>query len=433
MAEIYGTTNSVPGDSVTVRSGNTVSISAAFTTTVGLVGGYDAANGSATEGEVTTVESSSDASNKFGEDSELKQQVDLAYNNGAGTVYAVPVAETEATEAVTASATGTLDNAPLFDTRVQDEETIDVTDTSEGSPVDVELVDVEPTQPSDANTVRINPNTGEWAADESSDYEFVYSYGDYEAAITEVTAMVPRIVGVLTESTSVANDLLTELNTYDTGFDFMHGIVGAPPDTDPSSYDDSFDDRRLSVVAPSRGFTDTAETEMERTIGAVAGKQAGKPLGDSSTAESVGGFASLNRSYNNSEIATLIDNQVYPLRESGGIEVAKDMTTSTDAKFERIAWSEIVDEAAEISHNISSTFIGSANTEENRLTLAESHRTSYTEMEDDNLLDNYFVAVSEGADPSEVVLDIGLDVVDYMDTIDVTITVGDVITNEGAA
>jgi len=65
MAEIYGTTG-IPGDSAEVRSGGTVAISAAFTTTLGLVGGMDTANGSATPGEVTTIESSSDATTAFG-------------------------------------------------------------------------------------------------------------------------------------------------------------------------------------------------------------------------------------------------------------------------------------------------------------------------------------------------------------------------------
>jgi hypothetical protein len=213
----------------------------------------------------------------------------------------------------------------------------------------------------------------------------------------------------------------------------MHGIVGASPEVTPGSYSDSFDDRRLIVVAPSRGYTDTAETNEQRTMGTVGGKQAGKPLGDSTTYESLGGFASLRTSFTNSELATLIDNQVYPIKQSGGITVIKDMTTSKDTQFERVYASEIVDEAAEISHQISQQFVGEANTSTNRLALGESHRSSYQEMQDDALLDAYHVTVSEGANDNEVDVDIGLDVVNVMDIIDVTITVGDVVTNGGAA
>lgn len=434
MAETYGTTGSVPGDSITVRSGGTVAVSAAFETTVGLVGGYDAEDGNAPEGEVTTIESSSAASTAFGEDSELKSQVDLAFNNGAGLVYAVPVAETETTETVTGSASYALTEAPAFDPRVNEEHSIDITDTTESASVEVVLVDDEPSQPSEANTAEVNPATGEVAFDESSDYELTYSYGDYSAAIDAVASRVPRSVGVLTENTEVANDLLGTLNEYDPDFEFMHGYVGENVDLDNiGDYSNTYNDRRLVAVSAARGYTDSAETNEVRTVGAVAGKQSGKELGDSTTAEYLNGIVSLKQSPTNTTAGTLLDAGVYPLQQSGGIKVVKDRTTAEDPRFSRVAWSEIVDEAAELSHQISEGYVGEANTDDNRTTLAESHRSTYSEMQSDNLLDNYFVAESEGANPNEVSLDIGLDVVDYMDTIDVTITVGDVVVNGGAA
>lgn len=434
MAEVYGATG-IPSDSIEVRSGGTVAVSAAFQTTVGFVGGYNSANGSATEGSVTTVESSADAANKFGENSELKEQVDVAFQNGAGTIYAVPVSETSVSGESAGGQSGTLSNVPVFDPNIHDEEDITATDTGGTDPtVNISYASPPPT-PSDADTVNVNPVTGEFEFDAAAagSYEFSYAYGDYSSAITEIVKKVPRFVVVLTENTSVANNLLTELNTYDQDFDFMHGVVGALPEVSASSYSDTFDDRRLSVVAPSRAFTDSAATNMQRTLGAVGGKQAGKALGDSTTYESLGGFASLNTTYTNSELSTLIDNQVYPLKQGGGIKVIKDMTTSTDAKFERVYASEIIDEATEISHQISQQFIGEANTEDNRLSLRESHTSSYAEMENDNLLENHHVAVSKGANDFEVTVDIGLDVIGVMDLIDVTITIGDVVINEGAA
>ena len=434
MAEIYGT-NVIPSDQITVRSGGTVAISAAFETTLGLVGSMDTANGSASPGDVVTVESTSDADTQFGADSELAQQCALAFANNVGTIYAVGVTETNTTESFAGASSGTLGNVPAFDPNVT---THDITaqDTVESTSVTVNIVydtgsDI--STPADANSINLNPVTGEWEADESSDYDITYDYGDYGSAISSVAKKVPRFISVLTENTTVANTLLTEINTYDPDFDFMHGIVGAMPEVGASSYTDAYDDRRLIVVAPSRAYTDSANTNEARTLGAVGGKQAGKALGDSTTYEALNGFADLKTKYTNSELGTLIDNQVYPLRQSGAIQVVKDMTTSTDAKFERIYASEIVDEATQISHNISQSFVGELNTPENRTALAESHRSSYTEFEEDNLLDDHFVAVSVGANDDEVDLDIGLDVVGIMDLIDVTITVGDIITNEGAA
>ncbi|MFL9629363.1 hypothetical protein, partial [Aeromonas jandaei] len=60
-----------------------------------------------------------------------------------------------------------------------------------------------------------------------------------------------------------------------------------------------------------------------------------------------------------------------------GIKLIKDMTTSTDMRFERVYVTEIVDEATEISHIINQQFIGEPNVSEQRELLAESHRTAY--------------------------------------------------------
>jgi hypothetical protein len=431
MAEIYGTTN-IPGDSVEVRAGGTVAISAAFETTLGLVGGMDTSNGSASTGTVKTVESSADAGNLFGEDSELKEQVDLAYANGAGTIYAIGVSETETTENFSSTTGDSLGNAPVFDPQVHPDHSITAQDDT-GTSMTVNIVYDSPSTPADSDTINLNPITGAWEADTSDTYDITYTYGDYSSAITDVVKKVPRFVTVLSEASSHANDLLTELNNYDTDFDFMHGVVGATPEVSASGYSDSLDDRRLSVVAPARGFTDEAESNMQRTLGAVGGRQSGKALGDSTTYESLAGLHSLNTQYTNSELGTLVDSQVLPIRQAGEIQVIKDMTTSTDTRFERIYISEIVDEATEISHNISQDFVGEINNSENRTNLEESHRSSYLEMQDDDLLEAFYVSVTKGANDFEADVEIGLDVIGIMDTIDVRVTVGDVVTNQGAA
>jgi len=427
MAEIYGTTG-IPGQSAEVRSGGTVAISAAFERTVGLVGGMDTASGSATSGDVVTVESSADAADLFGEPSELKRQVDLAFANGAGTVYAAPVSETETTETFSSQSGGVLSNTPVLDPNVQPEH--DITETGG---VAVNIVYGTPSTPTEADTINLNPVTGEFEADASGTYDITHSYGDYSSAITEVVTKVPRIVGVCTEAPSLGNDVLTELNSLDVDFQFSHGIVGAGPEVVPSSYTDAFDDRRMVRTAASRGYLDAAEQEEVRVVGAVAGRAAGKALGDSLTAETLQGIVSLRTSYTNSEAADLIDQQVMPIQQRGGAYVVKDMTTSTDSRFERLYASEIVDEATEISHLVSEDFVSRRNTGENRSELESSHRSSYSEMVGDNLLEAFFVDVRKGDNDFEVDVNIGLDVVGIIDTIDVTITVGDVVTNGGAA
>jgi len=434
MAETYGTTSSLPSTQVIVDSGATVQVGAAFETTAGLIGGYDADDGSATGGDVEQITSSSEAVAAFGEDAELTTQCNLALQNGATTIYAAGVEETTTTENLSATSSATLSNAPLFDPRVQPDESVTVTDTSEAASVTVNYVDETPTTPSESNAANLNPITGEVEFDESSDYDVEYSYGDYETAVENVMQFVPRAVGVLTENTSVVNDALGEANTYDVNFDFTHVFGGEFVDfEDVPNYSNAYDDRRLAVVTSPRAYTDETETTEVRTIGAVVGKQAGLPLGDTSTVESLSGLVSLKDTPSNTQAAAMIDKGLYVLQERGAVTVVKDTTTSSDPRFERVAWSEIVDEATEISNVISQNFIGEANTEDNRLRLGENHRSAYDELLADNLLDEYVVSVSESADPSVVDVDIGLNVVDYMDRIEVDIRVGDVVTNGGAA
>lgn len=427
---IYGTTE-IPSDHITVTGGGTISVSAAFATTVGIVGGMDTANGTATEGEAVRVESPSDAEDKFGADSELAKTI--ATIDGSPTIYAAPVTETSTTESFSSAANGTLSDVP-FDPKVHPEHDITAQDTTDSTSVAVNIsYQSPPPTPSDADTMNLNPVTREWEADSSSSYDITYDYGNYSEAIQAVTNYIPRFVAVCTENTEIANTLTNELDNYAQNFDFMHGIVGAMPEIEASSYSHNFDNRRLSVVAPSRAYTDEANTKMVRTIPAVAGKQCLKSLGSSTTYDSIGGFADLHTKYGNGELGTLIDAGVLPLKQSGGMFIVKDMTTSTDTRFERIYASEVTDEATEISHRICQQYIGEANTESNRFTLGESHDTSYAEMKSDNLLDDYGIAVEEGADPNQVNLDIALDIVDVMDTISVEIVVGDVIQNGGAS
>jgi len=431
MAEVYGGSGPV-GDTTTVRTGGTTAISAAFNISVGLVGNADLANGTASAESVEFVESSSEAATLFGEDSELKQQIDLAILNGAGEIYAAAVPETETTESFDSTSSGTLGNQTVADPRVMPEEEITALDTVESTTVTVNLVDGLPSTPTEANTMNLNPVSGEWAADESSDYDITYTYSDYSTAITNMVDESPRFLGICSEKSTDGNTALTGMNNADVGFDFMHAVVGAVPEVDPSSFSQSYNDRRMGVITSSRGYTDDAETNEQRLVGAIAGKQAGKALGDSTTQELISGFTALKQNHNPSDTSTLNDAGAYVVKEERGIRVVRDTNTSEEAKLGRFAWSEITDEVTEISHLISLDFLGEKNTEERRDDLAESHRTSYDEFVADDLLTNYFVGVSTVNDTT-VDLNIGIDVVGYMDNINVTVTVGDVTVENGGA
>lgn len=433
--------NTIPGDEITTKSGGTVEVGVAFDASVALIGGYDAVNGSASANSVHEIESLSEAETKFGADSELHKQVEFAFDNGAATVYAVPVAETSTTESFASVQSGTLSNAPAMDPNVNTEHDITAQDTTAGTSATVNIVYASaPSAPSSSNEINLNPVNGEWKADASSSYDITYDYGDYSGAIKSgVLDENPRYPIVLTENQSVASTLDTELGTEADNFDFMRGIVGGMPDTKPADYSDSFDSQRLIVVEAARATKDNTEY---RTTGAVGGKLANNDLGDSATYESLNAetFDSLKgHPQTPSEAGDFIDKQVLPLAELDEIKIVKGITTSTTAKFQRIHKAEVADEGTEISHIIAQDFVGENNTPERRDDFRDRLLLDLRGMANDGLLASsdgtrpYSVKVIGGATDTEVDVTIGMDIVDVMEDIDVDISIGDVITNQGAS
>lgn len=430
----YGTT-AIPSDDYSVTSGGTVdNISAAFATTVGLVGGMDKPNGTATPGDVVLVSSPSDAQSKFGDGSELHEQVKAAYNNGAGEVYALPVTETQTTESFSSTDNGTLANNP-FDPNVQDEHTIDETNTSASIVITYE--DPATTTPG-TDEINLNPVTGDWKADTSDSYDIQYSYGTYDSATMQKLAdQGTRMVGVCSEVSSYISNMESEVQDNADSFTFQHVVAGADPVPDPSSagsyvsgYSDSFDSERLTLVSPSRAYMDESETNQQRTVGGIAGYLASLPLGLSSTNDAISTYQGLRADYTFSQAGDLADKQVMPLLDYPPITVVKDMTTSTDPKFERVYAMQVVDELTELSHEISQVYVGEQNTPTSRNQLRRSLRNMLIGLRTENppLIDGFAVSVQQNASNSnQTDVEIGASVVDIMDRISVNITLGDIL------
>lgn len=434
--KVYGQ-NQLPGDVVTVREGSTVAISLGFNATLGLVGNMDVSNGSATQGEVQHITDPTDALDNFGEGSELHQQIQMAFSNDVPDIYAIGVSETETTESITGSSTGTLSDAPLTNPEVCPEHTITVTDTSDGGSMTVNFVygDDSPTAPGEPDTVAINPVTGEWTADSSSDYDFTFTHGDHESAIPKVLEKNIRFACVLTESEGIANTLLSELNSHAQNFDFMRGVVNGTPEVTASNYSDALDDQRICVVEPAFSFTDEAETERVRTCGPVASHLTSRPLSESATGVihgQIDGLVSLGRDLTASG-ADWVDKNVLIVVPGTNIHIAKDLTTSTATNLGRVYAAEIADEVALTHHLIAEQFTGSFNYPERRDELETSLEVPLIDMSNDNppLLENYTVSVTEGASDFEVDAEVGIDIVGVMDRINVNITVGDIVTLQG--
>mgnify|MGYP000509375190 CR=1 FL=1 len=432
---------SIPADSYSVRSGGTVQVASAFERSVAIVGGMDTDNGTATEGELVAVSSLDDAADLFGEDSELYTQIEGAFLNGAATIYGAPVAENALDETMSGSESGTLSNAPIFNPNIHPDHTIEVSDDTEGTDMTVDIVYDSPSQPSDTDTVLINPITGEWYADASSDYTFSYTNGDYEGLTNAVADEAPRVTAVCTESESVINAYEAELQNAADDYGFSSGVYGATPFADTDSPDitgftSPFDSERISTVMSPYGYVDDAETEMVRTVGFVAGEVASLPLGESATANSVNGLTGLRTDLSPNQAGDLIDKGVLPLIDYPGVEIVKDMTTSSDQRFERIYTMNIADEIVTLLHEVNRQYIGEQPRDRTIRNLRRSVKnmlSGLTETEPP-LLDTlgetkpYAVEV-ERSDSDDNVFNerVGVKPAGVIDAIDVSVTLGDVV------
>jgi len=352
------------GTTINVRAAGT-NVSVGFNTNVAIVGGYDAASGSATAGNVEYVPDSTSAESLFGIDSELYEAYNLATINGAGEVYAVAVPETSTTESVTASSSMTLSNTPIFDPTVQTEHEITVTDDTDDSDVDVQISYADSLSTPDSGAV-VNPLSGDVAFASSGDYTVAYDYGDYTTAIQNAAAKNVRFVHVLSEATSVKNTLITELEEEATDIRFKRGIAGATPEissSEISNYSAAADHQRLIEVAPARGNTGDGE---QRTVSAVGGAYASQPLGESLTYDAINGFESLNKEYRPSQARDFTG--VTAIADT--MEIVEGVTTSTDDAFSDVYKVEIVDAVAQGLYQIGRNYAGGPNTQDDRDNLA---------------------------------------------------------------
>jgi len=421
------------GGSITVSASGFVPASA-LNTSVAIVGAYDDANadGSVTEGEATTVQTSNEADDTFGADSELARQAALAFGNGASEVVGVPLPETQTTETFTASAEGTLGNVPILDPRVTTA-SVTVTDTTTGSDLSVSYVNDDPTS-ADAGTdeALINPVTGEWAADSSSDYDITYTYGEYDTALTEAVTQPVRYVIVCAEADSVAATAVTKVTEQATNFRFLRVVMGSENGLQSggiSSYTPAQEDWRLVEVAPTRGEDDAGP---QRTYGAVGGLMAAQPINvnGSITYDDVLGLVSLDQQYTPLQADDF--EQVTAITDE--YEIAEGVTTSSEARIRDIYKAEIIDLVLERLQQRVKNYRGGSNAQTAQRRFRSQISRGLSALSAPNaqppLLATgdggrpYAVSVDNGASDTEADVDVGIEVAPIAKQVNVDLSVG---------
>lgn len=343
------------------------------------------ADPNATEYEANAVRQltlRSDIDRYFGAESELGVQLEAASYNGATRqdLHGVAPEEVSVTEEQVASGSDTLDSAPIIesasDTVVEGPDP----DATDGSTMEFDVNFVYeslPTAPSgDAETVNINPHTGEVEAPTDDDYTISYKHLDWDTAL-EAAAEVITVgevggIFVASEAASVAETLSGIVDEdhesatairqdYRLGF----GLALAQPNAtsedgtamvDPAEYSDNYDNDALFVLGGAR--LDPASTDAQNasdapltsgsanTPATVAGGVFGKMLGNQMTSpiyeDTLTGYgdAALAQAYDRDAAQSLRDAGVIPMVDpsrtaADAIEIGGNTSTSTATDYVR--------------------------------------------------------------------------------------------------
>jgi hypothetical protein len=420
-----------PGVKVTTAGGAITGVAIGREQKLVLVGVGDQSNGDASVNEATQIASRLDADRKFGDGSELAEQMKDALANGANIDFLYGVmadVQDEGPENKT-STSFTLDNAPI----IEDASTITVTDSG-STELGVEFrYDSPPTNDGSDGTAYINPITGEVEVESTdSDFDVEYDYPDVESARAEAETVLgdeeTGIIAQLFEQEDEATNLSGSVNTLRGEYKLAMGVQAAQPNGnqsdggayyDTGAYSDSIDNDALFLHAPAR------KDESKVTVtGALSGYMAGASLGpggsiygDNLTVDD------LDQKISKSEAQDFRDAQVLPIRQppqGGSIEIADNLSTSTEEDWVRDYWRRrIVDQAILIAKTVGDSIIGRINDERTRETV----QSDLKGLNEDRLItDNYFVDVYE-VDTDTVGIDLGITPYGIVKRVDVSITI----------
>lgn len=438
-----------PGVRVETAGGAITGVAVGREETLVIIGVGDPSTASASANDPTQVDSRTQADSVFGDGSELAENVKDALSNGANIdfLYGVLLEETSVTaETFTTTDSGTLSNAPIVedldDITVRD--TTDVTDSSSADFVVEFRYDSPPSTPSlegsETDKVFINPITGEWTADSSSDYEFDYSWPDWSAGFSAAEDVIETedsgIFGALAESESEATNLSGNVNTLRGEYKMVKGVQAAEPNTnssdndahyDTNAYTDSIDNDSMFLHAPGR-----KEDSKHLVTGALCGLMAGNDLDNSIYDENLT-VDNLEQRLSQSEADDLRDEQVIPIRQppsGGSITVSDNLSTSTESDWERDYWRKrIVDQVILISKAVGDSIISRINDERSRNTAETQIEVELRGLANDRLIQsnddgetNWFVDVYE-IDSDTVGIDVGITPLGIVKRVDTTITI----------
>lgn len=449
------TYDQTPGTKVILEGGSIQGIEVGEEEILVIFGRGDTNNGNAQTNDPTAVSSTSAAEAEFGSDSELTRALKDALGNGVNSsyLYGVSTARTSVTaeditaggDAADSSGGSPIGNVPLVEDTAEitvEDDTATVLDVEFHYVTGTDLTNLTP----GADTIFINPLTGEWVADTADNYNIDYKYEDWSSAFDSADMVLDEgesgVYIALTETEDVASTLFSKATALrDPDYKMVKAFAGAQPNDDSSetpptpiydtaNYSDALATLAGFAVAPVRqdGTTDTI-------LGALGGVAAGNSLqnpiyNDSITNVDLETGKNDEGRLTHKQRGDLRDAHVMPLKYEGSITI--DGTLSTD---ETEIWEvdfqtlRVVDRCALIVREIGTAIRGRLDNEGTGEIAAEEAQAQLEELASDGLLkqntsDETNLYVRE-ADDSQgtVALEMGVTPIQAVETFEATITI----------
>lgn len=461
-----------PGVKVTTQSGGVPSVSIGAEEKLVLFGpaNYTTSNsvdGSASANSPEQIKAPLEADRKFGEGSELAAAMKEAIQNGANLdfLYGVAPSEVSVTDESQGTQTGTLANYSVKEDRAEIVvDDIDGTGAAVQSDITVEFrYSSPPPTPDDTSgdvdKIHLNPETGEYAADQAptDHFAFDYDYHDFAGAFgaKEVRNVVDEgetgVYWALTESDNVSSDLDTEVSSLRKNYVMVNGFCfaepndstvldaaetsdlngGAEPHYDTSTYaEGSVSAAYFYKVAPAR-----VDNDPHKTIGGgLGGLYAGSPINDAIYNEVVSGYDSLEQSFTKTDADNMRDNDVIPVRSAGSVRVKGNRSTAygDNTVVAGDFWARrIADRVILIGKKVGDEILGNINDQQTRNAARRLIESEMQKLVADRLIkpntqstQNWNVSVyEEENNPSEVNIDISFTPYGIAKRIDETVTV----------
>lgn len=424
---IIGNTT-LPGVQTEIESASNSVVSNRSEAIAGIVGHGDLVNGSGNENEVYKIRSPVSSRKVFGPDSVLSKGCSDALVEGAYPIYAVSPGKVSVTgEDLSGLGTtsGTLTNAP------GPEDASEYSFTVDSTPKSAVITYEDPSTLSPGtDEVYVNPVTGAFELDAapSTSGSIDYSYFDYKTATEKLydsKAHIIDLVGVLTENEDVVRDVHNIALEHAGRYEFTTVIAGAKLDLDTLTYNNPFDSSRIQLLYPARNY------KNESIIGAYVGLRSALGINKSPMLKRLNSYNNLSVTLTKDEQEYLLTNNVVPIANDGrGAKIIEDVTCVTDDNIEESSMKQvlhrlIVDYVTEFVNAVSEQFIGELHTQASRNSLEEIIGNQLSNLVNQDSITAYVIHVEE-VDAFTASVDVGIDTVDPLRNILVTVTAGEV-------